>query len=287
MLEARDLPTCKLSQYLEARLSRAVEAEQQQRAHMQGKPVDEVQAVDPLTVRVINSVSKKCEVRPKFQETFQSECEYPTEFPYRQRVLLLFQKIDGVDICLFCMYVQEYGEDCPPPNRNTVYLSYLDSVKYFKPEINVAGSPNMSLRTFVYHQILLGYLAYVKMLGFEQMFIWACPPMQGDDYILYCHPSRQKTPRSDRLRQWYLDMLKQAKTEGVVTHLTTLWDTYFEGGKDHRMERCSATCIPYLEGDYWPGTGLAAVCVVHASLSGEHFRTAIIISIAISRSCRA
>lgn len=32
-----------------------------------------------------------------------------------------------------------------------------------------------------------------------------------------------------------------------------MWDTHFEGGRDHRRELCSATQIPYLEGDYWHG----------------------------------
>jgi E1A/CREB-binding protein len=71
---------------------------------------------------------------------------------------------------------------------------------------------------------------------------------QGDDYILYCHPSRQKTPRSDRLREWYLTLLRMAKAEGTVAHLSNLFDTFFEGGRDHRMERASITHMPYFEG---------------------------------------
>lgn len=46
--------------------------------------------------------------------------------------------------------------------------------------------PNIALRTYVYHQMLIGYLSFVKMLGFEQMYIWACPPMQVRVCVLVC-----------------------------------------------------------------------------------------------------
>ena len=105
--------------------------------------------------------------------------EMHTDFPYRARALFAFEEIDGVDVCFFGMHVQEYGSECPAPNTRRVYIAYLDSVHFFKPR---------HFRTSVYHEILLGYLDYMKKLGYTLAHIWACPPSEGDDYIFHCHP---------------------------------------------------------------------------------------------------
>ncbi len=44
-------------------------------------------------------------------------------------------------------------------------------------------------------------------------------------------------------------MLRIAQEEGVVTHLSNLYDTFFPGGRDHRIERPSITQVPYFEGE--------------------------------------
>ncbi len=228
--------------------------EREKRAKAAGaKKATDVPTADALTIRVIAAGDKKTDTKPLFAEFCKSKnVPFPDEFKYRSKVILLFQHIEGVDVCLFGMYVQEYGQDAPPPNTRRVYLSYIDSIKYFRPEVISAIGKNDALRTYVYHEILLGYLQHCKSRGFTSMYIWACPPLQGDDYILYCHPQRQKVPQSGKLREWYLRMLRRAMEQGVVFSLSNLYDVFFPDPKCPRGN-CSSVNLPYFEGDYWPG----------------------------------
>lgn len=190
-----------------------------------------------VSVRVVASSDKIVEVKPGMKSRFVDTGEMPESFPYRTKALFAFEEIDGVEVCFFGMHVQEYGSDCPLPNTRRVYISYLDSIHFFRPR---------SLRTAVYHEILIGYLEYVKKLGYVTGHIWACPPSEGDDYIFHCHPPDQKIPKPKRLQEWYKKMLDKAFAERIIHDYKDI----FKQATEDRLT--SAKELPYFEGDFWP-----------------------------------
>ena len=243
---ADDLPRCKMSDALEKGLYDSLHAAYTSRSVELGVAFEDIEKANGLCVRVLSNVEKKNLVGEKMRQRYAFQ-NYPNEFPLRSKCIALFQKIHGVDTLLFAMYVYEYGDDCPAPNRRHVYISYLDSVRYFEPKC---------FRTTAYHAVIVEYLRYVKKRGFHTASIWSCPPVNGDDYIFYCHPKHQLVPREDMLRAWYHKMLDQAKAQGIVLSTSTLYDEYFASESESKVaskQLLTPTCLPYFEGDYIPG----------------------------------
>ncbi|XP_048348809.1 CREB-binding protein isoform X2 [Sphaerodactylus townsendi] len=221
---AKRLQTTRLGNHLEDRVNKFLRRQNHPEA-------------GEVFVRVVASSDKTVEVKPGMKSRFVDSREMAETFPYRTKALFAFEEIDGVDVCFFGMHVQEYGWDCPPPNTRRVYISYLDSIHFFRPRC---------LRTAVYHEILIGYIEYVKKLGYVTGHIWACPPSEGDDYIFHCHPPDQKIPKPKRLQEWYKKMLDKAFAERIIHDYKDI----FKQATEDRLT--SAKELPYFEGDFWP-----------------------------------
>lgn len=233
---ARRLPHTRMSRYIETKVNEHIR---------ENSP-----SAGEVTIRVLTAYRDTIPVKKEMQdyvrkcrenggpEQHPNSQNYPDEFGYTNRAIFAWQEIDGVDVCVFGMHVQEYGEDCPEPNRQVVYLSYLDSVHFFRPK---------QVRTAVYHEILLSYFKYVKKLGFRRVFIWVCPSRKGDDYIFYRHPTEQKMPTLKRLLDWYINLLDKGIVAGIVEKHQNIYQYSLS------ENWTSILSMPYLSGDYWPG----------------------------------
>lgn len=220
---AKRLPTTKLGIYIETRVNNFLKKKEA--------------GAGEVHIRVLSSSDRMVEVKPGMRSRFVESGELNAEFPYRAKALFAFEELDGVDVCFFGMHVQEYGSECAAPNTRRVYIAYLDSVHFFKPR---------QYRTAVYHEILLGYMDYVKQLGYTMAHIWACPPSEGDDYIFHCHPIDQKIPKPKRLQEWYKKILDKGMIERTIQDYKDILKQAMED------KLTSAAELPYFEGDFWP-----------------------------------
>jgi hypothetical protein len=230
-------------------------------------------AEQTVTVRILSDCSKKFKVPEVVRKHFRQPAKGvaqgvapPAKVNYNSKAITLFQKIDGVDVCIFCMYVQEY--DCDDDfkgktqgeQKKRVYIAYLDSVEHFRPR---------QCRTEVFHEILVAYLATARARGYESAHIWACPPSRGNSFVFWNHPASQRTPTKERLISWYHGVLNRGVESGVVTDVKSLFESDFplkttrstdavvalnpenmtlreESLIDGRMQ-----CPPLMDGDFW------------------------------------
>ncbi len=259
--DARQLPETAISSFIESKVK--------ERMQVMDCPSG---ASETVTVRVISDCQKEFSVpdavlqhfrmqhradafRYSGVETFQGP---PSSVGYNSKAIALFQRIDGMDVCIFCMYVQEYdalGDDDQNEFRQQkrVYLAYIDSVEHFRPR---------RLRTHIYQEILTAYFASARARGFENVHIWSCPPSRGNSFVFWGHPHTQRTPTKEHLLSWYHKAISHAVDQGVVTDVRSLYEHSFQpfdksstskqgtNGQD-LAQGSTMVCPPLLEGDFW------------------------------------
>ncbi|CAJ1955299.1 unnamed protein product [Cylindrotheca closterium] len=246
-LSSESLQECAISSFIQEKVRDCV----------QGIP----NAGKTVNIRIISDTDRHFKVPEVIRKHFRMVTEAdevvapPVNVSYRQKAITMFQKIDGLDVCVFCMYVQEYdgndeydsdvGGKVKAGHAKRVYIAYIDSVEYFRPR---------ECRTQVYQEILVSYLATARKRGYETAQIWACPPSRGNSFVFWNHPASQRTPTLERLVSWYHNALGQSVDCGVVTDVKSLYETDFEemlmkGG--NRTPCGRVLCPPLFEGDYW------------------------------------
>jgi hypothetical protein len=256
-LDSDSLAQCRISRFI------------QEKVHDVMK--DFPNASKTITVRIISDCFREFSVPSVIKRYFRMKnqsdhvVEPPPSVHYRQKAIAMFQKIDGLDVCVFCMYVQEYDGDDDGPNQKRVYIAYIDSVEHFRPR---------ELRTQVFHEILIAYLATARERGYKKAHIWACPPSRGNCFVFWNHPASQRTPTADRLEGWYHGMVSRAIDFGVVTDVKSLYETDFEqplaelsnNPRSSLEERM--ICPPLIDGDFW----LEEAVRIHQTAVDRHLK---------------
>jgi hypothetical protein len=210
---SRELPQSPMGAYIEKNVRKMIQGEiiAATAGQRTFQPSDAPEP-EEIVIRTVSNIKVPHSLPPRLA----ARTVYPKELPYQSKAIMMFQRdTSDIDQALFAMYVQEYNEKSDGSNRRMAYIAYLDSVSYMRPK---------TLRTKIYHQILLAYMEWIKERGFCAVYIWACPPPhKRDDYILHVHPDTQRMPSAERLRRWYHKMIDEGSRSGLVVEKTSLY----------------------------------------------------------------
>lgn len=181
---------------------------------------------DQMTIRLVTDVKHDLSVPEKFRKIRSG----PSKIEYRNCSLFtFFDTGSNRDICFFSVFFQLFGEYCQDCNRNTAYLSYIDSVN-FLPEH----------RTLIYRHILIGLFDFLRVKGYTKIYLWSCPPSGNQDYIFYVKPPKMKMPTAARLATWYRELLERGMELRVIDNYRQIQDAATDLSR-----------LPYMDGDLW------------------------------------
>ncbi|CAL2034728.1 unnamed protein product [Caenorhabditis brenneri] len=164
-----------------------------------------------ITYRNKTSVLTKKLVPAKYGKAFCRK--YGDSIEYYQRTIILFQRIGGVDVLVYVMYAQEYPL---LDGKQWLVVDYMDSVAYVEPR-RMSG--------YVFGEAIISYFSYMSRFGYENVHLFADPPVQNEDYIFHIHPAFQVYKEAESLIRYYGSVFAKGQRDAVISRIQKFKDT--------------------------------------------------------------
>ena len=130
---------------------------------------------------------------------------------YIRKALLTFQCINGADVLIMGMYVQQFGPESSPIHRDGhVLIECIDSPPVWP---SFAGAARKNILTAV----VLGYIEWAASCGFKFLHLYVPPLQDSTNYILVKRSLNFRLRVTIHLSYWFKQLLDQAMTLGSVT----------------------------------------------------------------------
>ena len=101
-----------------------------------------------IYVRQVSSMTRTLEVMPRMKKRYSFKKDYPSEFKFRCKCLILFQNLDGVDVILFVHVHPSHPNRCFPGLFVTPFLRYFPVNSHFDEVLNL-GSSGFSYKIWI------------------------------------------------------------------------------------------------------------------------------------------
>ncbi|CAP27208.2 Protein CBG07171 [Caenorhabditis briggsae] len=167
--------------------------------------LEEDQEFQKISVRTFYSADDSVKTGDLAPPSWKSKfiAKYGTVIKFASRAIHVFQRQNNVDQIVFSIFASEYRN----LRKTWMVIDCLDSIKMFEP---------VSLRTKVYQELVLIYFDLARNIGLSHSYLWADPPIQGDNYIFPVKPANQPSPTPTMLENWYLTVMEKGKSNGIV-----------------------------------------------------------------------
>uniref|UniRef100_A0A1I7TW74 histone acetyltransferase n=1 Tax=Caenorhabditis tropicalis TaxID=1561998 RepID=A0A1I7TW74_9PELO len=120
----------------------------------------------------------------------------------------IFQEVDRHCVLIFCFSVQEFSGESKKPKLGTVYLEFLDSVKFFNSPVH---------RKALNQKIVAMYLEHAFNMGFKSVAWYASVPEAQQEYLFNSRGAQSHNATQAQLKRWYDDAI--SKVDGTVAKI--------------------------------------------------------------------